>query len=197
MCVCFFACLMSTFHMYILRPILPPFPEVGCPKFLEIWNPWGKVLERSGLRIEHFGWELVKNCRVIFFCFFADFHSTLGQNWVHQHNNICVGALNFDPWWTLNLILSHDPFPGLSLVKAPGVKIGCINTTFLVLEHSILTLGALLTYFLANTSYIITSQASHCIGATICIGREIRCLPYAGFFLKYPGFFLKLPVFVL
>ena len=44
-----------------------------------------------------------------------------------------------------------------------------------------MTLGALLTYYLANTSHIITSQASHCIGATIRIGREIRCLPYAGF----------------
>ena len=42
---------------------LPPLPEVGCPKFLEIWNPWGKVLERSGFRIEHFCWEV----------FFADF----------------------------------------------------------------------------------------------------------------------------
>ena len=39
---------------YILRPILPPLPKVGCPKILEILNPWGKVLERSGLRIEHF-----------------------------------------------------------------------------------------------------------------------------------------------
>ena len=51
-------------------------------------------------------------------------------------------------------------------------------------EHSILTLGALLTYYLANTSNIITSQASHCIGATIRIGRETRCVPYAGFFLN-------------
>ena len=102
---------------------------------------------------------------------------------MHQQNNICVGALHFDPWCTLNLISSHDHFPGLSLVTAPGVKIGCINTTFLVLEHSILTLGALLTYYLANTSHIITSQASHCIGATIRIGREIQCLPYAGFLI--------------
>ena len=117
--------------------------------------------------------------------FFADFHSTWGQNWVHQQNNICVGALHFDPWCTLNLISSHDHFPGLSLVTAPGVKIGCINTTFLVLEHSILTLGALLTYYLANTSHIITSQASHCIGATIRIGREIQCLPYAGFLISW------------
>jgi hypothetical protein len=115
--------------------------------------------------------------------FFADFHSTCSQNWVHQQNNICVGAPHFDPWCTLNLISSHDRFPGLSLVTAPGVKIGCINTTFLVLEHYILTLGALLTYYLANTSHTITSQASRRIGATIRIGQEIQCLPYAGFFM--------------
>ena len=50
---------LSLFAWYILRPILPPLPEVGCPKSLEIWNPWGKVLERSGLRIEHFCYEVV------------------------------------------------------------------------------------------------------------------------------------------
>ena len=50
---------LSLFMWYILRPILPPLPEVGCPKFLEIRNPWGKVLERSGLRIEHLCWEVV------------------------------------------------------------------------------------------------------------------------------------------
>ena len=52
---------------------------------------------------------------------------------------------------------SHDHCPGLSLVTAPGVKIGCINRTIFVLEHSILTLGALLTY----SCHMITSQASH------------------------------------
>ena len=30
---------------------LPPLPKVRCPLFLEICNPWGKVMERSGLRI--------------------------------------------------------------------------------------------------------------------------------------------------
>ena len=45
------------FMWYIVRPILPQLTEVGYPKFLEIRNPWGKVLERSGLRIEHFCWE--------------------------------------------------------------------------------------------------------------------------------------------
>ena len=28
---------------YRLMVFLPPFPEVGCPIFLEIRNPWGKV----------------------------------------------------------------------------------------------------------------------------------------------------------
>ena len=52
-------CLMSLFIWYILRPILPPLPEVGCPKCLEVRNPWGKVMERSGLRIELFCWDVV------------------------------------------------------------------------------------------------------------------------------------------
>ena len=58
MSVCLSVCL-SLFMWYILRPILPPLPKVGYPKILEIWNPWGKVMERSGLRIEHFCWEVV------------------------------------------------------------------------------------------------------------------------------------------
>ena len=46
---------------YRLNLFLPPLPKVGCPKFLEIQNPWGKVLERSGLRFEHFCFEVVLN----------------------------------------------------------------------------------------------------------------------------------------
>ena len=38
---------------------LPPLPEVGCPICLEIQNPWGKVMERSGLTFEHFCLEVV------------------------------------------------------------------------------------------------------------------------------------------
>ena len=58
--LCF--CVVCPLFMYqILRPILPPLPKVGFPKNLEIRNPWGKVLERSCLRIKHFCWELVLN----------------------------------------------------------------------------------------------------------------------------------------
>ena len=52
-----------------MRPLL----KVGVPTFLEILNPWGKVLERSGLRIEHLFWEVVLNRRVEKSLFFADF----------------------------------------------------------------------------------------------------------------------------
>ena len=45
---------------YRLNVFLPPLPEVGCPIFLEIWNPWGKVMERSGLKFEIFFGEWYK-----------------------------------------------------------------------------------------------------------------------------------------
>ena len=188
MCVCMSVCLMSPFHVIFFEAYFAPTSRSWMSKVFRDRNPWEKGLERSGLRIEHFCWEVVENCRVKKKSLFsADFHSTWGQNWVHQQNNIFVGALHFDPWCTLNLISSHDHFPGLLLVTARGVKIGCINTTFLVLEHSILTLGALLTYYMANTSHIITFKAPHCIGATIRIGREMLCLSYAGLFLLNGG----------
>ena len=46
---------------YRLNVFLPPFPAVRCPIFLEIRNPWGKVMERSGLLFEHFCLIIVKN----------------------------------------------------------------------------------------------------------------------------------------
>ena len=39
---------MSPFHVIEFEAYFAPLPEVGCPKFLKILNPWGKVLERSG-----------------------------------------------------------------------------------------------------------------------------------------------------
>ena len=41
--------------------------------FLEIRNPWGKVMERSGLIFEHFCLKIVKNCRAKKVFVFADF----------------------------------------------------------------------------------------------------------------------------
>ena len=49
---------------YRLNVFLPPLPEVRCPKILKILNPsWGKVVERSGARFEHFCSKMVKNRR--------------------------------------------------------------------------------------------------------------------------------------
>ena len=44
---------------YRLTFFLSPLPEVGCQVFLEIRNPWGKEMERSGLPFEHFCLEVV------------------------------------------------------------------------------------------------------------------------------------------
>ena len=65
--VCLFVrlsvCVCVHFLRYRLTVFLPPLPEVGCPIFSEIRNPWGKVMERSGLRLEHFCLKTVKNHR--------------------------------------------------------------------------------------------------------------------------------------
>ena len=55
-CVC-----LSVHHTFSLRltVFLPPLPEVQCLKILDIRNPWGKVMKRSGLRFEHFCLEVV------------------------------------------------------------------------------------------------------------------------------------------
>ena len=54
----FFSSLFSLLR-YRLTVFLPPLPEVGCPIILEIRNPWGKVMERSGLRYQHFCFKIV------------------------------------------------------------------------------------------------------------------------------------------
>ena len=52
-------CVFVHFLRYSLNVFLPPLPKVGCPIFLEIRSPLGKVIERSGLRFEHFYLEVV------------------------------------------------------------------------------------------------------------------------------------------
>ena len=51
-CVGVSACLF-TFEVPFKRLFAPQL-KVRCPKFLEIRNPWGKVMKRSGLRFENF-----------------------------------------------------------------------------------------------------------------------------------------------
>ena len=60
-CVCVSVCLsvcVFTFEVP-LNGLFAPLPEVGCPIFLEIRNPWGKVMEKSGVTFEHFCLEVV------------------------------------------------------------------------------------------------------------------------------------------
>ena len=58
--VCPSVCLcVCSLLRYPLTVFLPPLPEVGCPIFLEIRNPWGKVMERNGLRYENFSLKIV------------------------------------------------------------------------------------------------------------------------------------------
>ena len=68
----FFSSLFSLLR-YRLTVFLPPLPKIGCPIFLEIQNPWGKVMERNGLIFEHFCLEVVKNRRAQKINFVADF----------------------------------------------------------------------------------------------------------------------------
>ena len=42
-----------------LTVFLPLLPKVQYPNFLHIWNPWEKVIERNGLRSDHFCSKMV------------------------------------------------------------------------------------------------------------------------------------------
>ena len=53
--VCLSVCSLLRYHLTVF---LPPIPKVGGPIFLEIRNPWGKVMERTGLTFEHFCLEV-------------------------------------------------------------------------------------------------------------------------------------------
>ena len=60
MSVCVLVCLFDIpFHVVYFEAYFAPTSRSRMSKFLEIWNPWGKVLERSGLRIELFCWDVV------------------------------------------------------------------------------------------------------------------------------------------
>ena len=70
--VCPSVCLfvhVFTFEVPFKR-FFSPTSKVGCPIFLEIRSPWGKVIKRSGLTYEHFCLKIVKNCRTFFFVLF-------------------------------------------------------------------------------------------------------------------------------
>ena len=80
MCVCLCVCLLLR---YPLNVFLPPLPKVGCPRCLEIRNPWGKVMERSVLRFKTFTNKTFTNkgCKIaaqlLFFCCCCKFRLNL------------------------------------------------------------------------------------------------------------------------
>ena len=51
---------LFTFEV-LFNVFLSPLPKVRCTNFLEIWNPCGNVMERSGLRFENFN---NKGCKI-------------------------------------------------------------------------------------------------------------------------------------
>ena len=61
--------------------VLFKLPEVGCPKFLEIRNPWGKVGGRSVLRFEIFCSKMVKiaAAKTVFFTDFFTSRSRMSN----------------------------------------------------------------------------------------------------------------------
>ena len=61
-------CASVRFLRYHLNVFLPTLPKVKCPSLLDFQNPSGKVMQRSGLRFEHFCFEVVQICPYIFFC---------------------------------------------------------------------------------------------------------------------------------
>ena len=61
MSVCLSVCSLLRYRLTVF---LPPLPEVGCPIFLEIRNPWGKVMERSC----HSRAKITAQKKVSFFC---------------------------------------------------------------------------------------------------------------------------------
>ena len=119
-CVSVRPCVCSLLR-YCLNVFLPPLPNVGCPIFLEIQSPWGKVMERSGLRFEYFCLKIVKNCREIFFIFlfFTDFAL---QNMVET-----TLPNGFEPSNFQKIFWSTDPYGKFLSYATLGGYVPCLG----------------------------------------------------------------------
>ena len=154
----FFSSHFFSLLRYRLTVFLPPFPKVGSPIFLEIRNPWGKVMERSGLRSEHFSLKIVENRRAKFFLLFFTFEV--------QFNSLFAPTFRS---WMSNIFRDSE-----SLGKSNGKKWSNIWT---FLFGSGLKLPRKRIFF----CWFCLGPPSYGIGATIRISREMLCLPYAWF----------------
>ena len=126
LCVCLSVCSLLRYHLNIF---LPPLPEIGCPKFLKIQNPWGKVMERSGLRFKSF---TNKGCKIAAQknCFWANFSIFLWYRCFSLRLTVflpplpevqCPNFLDFRNPWGKVMERSGLRFENFSLIK--GVKL--------------------------------------------------------------------------
>ena len=78
MSVCLFVCVFvrHTFSL-CLTVFLPQLPEAKCTNLLDIPNPWGTVMEESGLRFEHFFKKWSKSAAAKIFFFYRFFYFSL------------------------------------------------------------------------------------------------------------------------
>ena len=65
-CVCLSVCSLLRYQLNIF---LPPLPEIGCPKFVKIQNPWGNIMERSGLAF-FFGKFRLSSRIFLYWCYY-------------------------------------------------------------------------------------------------------------------------------
>ena len=100
--------------------LLPALPEVGCPKFLELRNPWGKVMERSGLTFEHFvsKWSKIAAQKKVFLCWFCLGPPSYGIGATIRIGQEMLCLLYAEFCLGLSLVLmSHDQIPALKQHK--------------------------------------------------------------------------------
>ena len=189
--VCVSVCLcVCSLLRYRLTVFFPPLPEVKCPIFLKIRNPWGKVMERSGLRYEHFCLKIVKIAaqkKVFFFTFFGllrfsvFFSGLFAPTFRSRMSNIfrdseSLGKSNGKKWsqiWT---------FFFENFQKSPRKKkvFFCCWFCRPVSVRQLYWDMRRLYWYDAGFGGIL-GPPSYGIGATIRIGREMLCLPYARF----------------
>ena len=80
--------------------IFTPLPKVQCPNFLNFWNSWKKIIERSGLRLEivdHKGCKIAANLILLICSLFLNL-------FLPRHSKVqCLNYLDFwNPWGKSN-----------------------------------------------------------------------------------------------
>ena len=119
--------------------LFPPLPEMGCPIFLEIRNPWGKVIQRSGLRYEHFCFKIVYNRRekksffLHFFTFKVPFNGLFAptsRSWMSNifRDSESLGKSNGNKWSQIWAFLFEN------CLKSPRIFFLFFSFTFFTFE---------------------------------------------------------------